>query len=57
MCELVRDGFDRDDAIAIANEFQRASPQVQVWGLRPFAEQWRREREAGLDVDDSDEPF
>jgi hypothetical protein len=57
MCELVRDGFDRDDAIAIANEFQQASPEIQVWGLRQFAEQWRREREAGLDIDEGDEPF
>ena len=58
MCELVRDGFDRDDAIAVADEFQQASPGVQfMMGLREFGERWRREREAGLDVDEAEEPF
>jgi hypothetical protein len=59
MCELVRDGFDRDDAIAITAEFQSASPFVQLMGLREYGQQTKRQREAALHAaeDDEDVPF
>jgi hypothetical protein len=55
-CELVRDGFDRDDAIAITDEFQKASLFVQIMGLREYGQQKRREREAALQTEDEEEP-
>lgn len=57
-CELVRDGFDRDDAMAITTEFQSASLFAQLMGLREYGQQRRREREAALQAAENDDvPF
>lgn len=57
MCELVRDGFDRDDVVTVAEEFKYAPPDAQMAGLKPYAQQWRREREAAVTAVDEDPPF
>ncbi len=56
MCELVRDGFDRDDAIAIDTEFEQAPMSVQMMGLREYGQQKKREREAALREEYEEEP-
>jgi hypothetical protein len=56
-CELVRDGFDRDDAIVITDDFQEASLFVQWMGLKEYGQQKKREREAALQAKDEEEPF
>jgi superfamily II DNA/RNA helicase len=57
MCELVRDGFDRDDAITVAEEFKSASLDAQMAGLKSYAQRWKREREAALLAADGEPPF
>ncbi len=52
----MRDGFDRDDAITITDEFQKASLFVQYMGLREYGQQKKREREAAL-LAEEEEPF
>jgi hypothetical protein len=48
MCELVRDGLDRDHAAAAAEDFKYAPSGAQMAGLRANGERWEAEREAAL---------
>jgi hypothetical protein len=57
MCELVRAGFDRDDTVAAAEDFEYAPPAVQADGLRAYAGQWRQEREAAVRAAADEPPF
>lgn len=57
MCELVRDGFDRDDAIAVAEEFKYATVFAKMAGLKSYAQRWKREREAAVLTADDGPPF
>ena len=57
MCELVRDGFDRDDAITVAEEFKYAPLGARMAGLKPYAQRWKREREAAVLAADDEPPF
>jgi hypothetical protein len=57
LCELVRDGFDRDEALAIAGEFRDAPPGVQMEGLRVFAQRWKEEQEAAARLAQDEPPF
>jgi hypothetical protein len=57
MCELVRDGFDREDAVAAAEHFKYAPPGAQMAGLRAYGKRWKREREATLSAAAAEQPF
>ena len=57
MCELVRDGFDRDDALTVAEEFKYSPVSAQMAGLKPYAQRWKREREAAVLAADDEPPF
>jgi len=57
MCELVRDGFDRDDALTVAEEFNYAPLGARMAGLKPYAERWKRERETAVLAADDEPPF
>jgi hypothetical protein len=57
MCELVRDGFDRDDAVTAAEEFKYAPLGAQIEGLKPYAQRWKQEREAAVSAADDEPPF
>ena len=57
MCELVRDGFDRDDAMTVAEEFKYAPVGAQMAGLKAYAQRWKREREAAVAAADDEPPF
>jgi hypothetical protein len=57
MCELVRDGFDRDEAVAVAKDFEYAPPEARMAGLKSYAQEWKREREAAVLAADDQPPF
>jgi hypothetical protein len=57
MCELVRDGFDRDEAVAVADDFKYAPPEARMAGLKSYAQEWKREREAAVLAADDQPPF
>jgi len=56
MCGLVRDGFDRDHAVAAAEDFKYAPSGAQIAGLRAYGERWKREREAALSAAAAEPP-
>jgi hypothetical protein len=53
----VRDGFDRDDAVTIAEDLEHAPPAVQAEGLRAYAVQWRKAREESVRAAADEPPF
>jgi len=56
-CELVRDGFDRDEVVAVAEDFKCAPLGTRMAGLKPYAQRWKREREAAVLAADDEALF
>ena len=57
MCELVRDGFDRDEVVAVAEDFKYAPLGARMAGLKPYAQRWKRDRETAVLAADDEPPF